>query len=226
MKRRFAIAVGILATTFLFGCQSFGQRDGGQMLGVSPEAQALADMMSGHFSSAAQSTLDPENYYDIRLRVAPIWTDRNDGPWLYVEQAAANRLDKPYRQRVYRVSQTGPKTFASAIYELPEPALNYAGAWRDPSRFAALTPTQLSERSGCTVYLTKQPDGTFAGSTRGSDCSSRLAGAAYATSEVTVTADSLQSWDRGFDENHEQVWGATEGPYIFVRVTDDEDAQS
>ena len=34
-------------------------------------------------------------------------------------------------------------------------------------------------------------------------------------------AASLASWDRGFDEAGVQVWGATEGPYVFDRLSDE-----
>ena len=27
----------------------------------------------------------------------------------------------------------------------------------------------------------------------------------------------LTSWDRGFDSNDKQVWGATSGPYVFKK---------
>jgi len=58
----------------------------------------------------------------------------------------------------------------------------------------------------------------FEGSTVGEGCGSSLRGAAYATSEVELWPTYLRTWDRGFDARGEQVWGATEGPYVFERV--------
>jgi hypothetical protein len=49
-----------------------------------PGMEQLAQWMSGSFSSAAQAAEDSA-YYDIRLEMAPIWTDRDDAVWLYVE---------------------------------------------------------------------------------------------------------------------------------------------
>ena len=57
----------------------------------------------------------------------------------------------------------------------------------------------------------------FEGATSGNGCISTLRGAAYATSEITLEHDLLVSWDRGWDEHHEQVWGATAGGYEFAR---------
>jgi hypothetical protein len=28
----------------------------------------------------------------------------------------------------------------------------------------------------------------------------------------------MESWDRGFDAQGNQVWGATKGPYVFDKV--------
>ena len=47
----------------------------------------LTAWMTGTFSSEAQAKDDPD-YYAIRMVLVPIWTERDDGPWFYVEQAA------------------------------------------------------------------------------------------------------------------------------------------
>ncbi len=181
-----------------------------------PDLDRLAAWMSGRFSSAAQAEADPD-FRDVRLTVTPIWSDRSDGKWLYVEQALGSSVDRPYRQRVYRLLRGENGTLESRVFLLPEPG-PFVGAGADPSRFAALSPERLLARNGCTVFL--RPDGpeAFTGSTSGRDCPSDLRGAAYATSEVRVTADSMRSWDRGFDAEGKQVWGAEKGPYLFLRL--------
>lgn len=208
-------AAALLALT---GCQGAG-------IGKPPanvpksDAQQLQEHMVGSFSSATQSAADPENYYDIRLHMAAIWNARTDGPWLYVEQAAAQNLERPYRQRVYRLSALPDTSIESQVFELPGDPIRLAGAWRDPALLDAIKPEQLVLRAGCGVILRRQPDGSFAGKTAGTGCESALRAARYATSEVTVAPHELRSWDRGFNERNEQVWGATEGPYIFRRVS-------
>jgi hypothetical protein len=172
--------------------------------------------MTGSFSSAEQAAADPD-FYDIRLEMVPIWTDRQDATWLYVEQAAAAQLDRPYRQRVYRLSEQQDQTFRSAVYELPGDPLMYAGAFREPARLNDLDPADLKIREGCAVILQRESAQSFVGSTVGRQCTSTLRGASHATSTVTVTATGIESWDRGFADSGEQVWGAEKGPYIFVR---------
>ncbi len=180
-----------------------------------PDLVQLADWMSGSFSSAAQAAEDSA-YYDIRLEMAPIWTDRDDAVWLYVEQAVAGMTSKPYRQRVYRVSRAENGVLASAVYTLPNPQ-KQVGAWRDREPLKYLTPEDLEIREGCTVSLLYYRKGFFGGGTDGNGCGSGLRGAAYATSEVIVRPDRIESWDRGFDADGAQVWGAEKGAYVFLR---------
>jgi len=172
-------------------------------------------MLVGCFDSAEQAKADPENYFDIRLRMAVIWPDRKDGPWLYVEQAAARSPQRPYRQRIYRLLRRGDR-LVSEVYELPGDPLRFAGAAGDAAKLAHLAPDQLTHKAGCDVVLWPTDDG-FMGATVGCECPSKLAGDSYATSEVRIYADRLETWDRGFDKDGRQVWGAEKGPYVFRR---------
>jgi len=63
---------------------------------------------------------------------------------------------------------------------------------------------------------------TYEGSTEGNNCESDLRGAKYATSEVKISKDGIISWDRGYDAEGKQVWGAEKGGYIFKRVIGNE----
>ena len=174
----------------------------------------LAEWMTGSFSSAAQAE-DDSNFYDIRLEMAPVWKDRDDAHWLYVEQAVGSMPQKPYRQRVYRVRHLEGNLYESAVFTLPEPE-NYVGVWQKEEPLDNLTPADLIPREGCTVYLTYMGDERFEGGTRDMDCLSTLKGAAYATSEVVIIPGRVESWDRGFDAEGNQIWGAETGPYIFI----------
>ena len=193
--------------------------------GGSKPTSDVASVLIGHFTSAAQAKADPE-FFEVQLHMAEIWTDRDDGPWIYVEQAMATALDKPYRQRIYRLvdRSAGPAApkVESQVFELPN-AMERIGAWKDPARFAGDSPEALIAREGCAITLTPAADGSdgvWSGSTEGDLCLSSLRGAKYATSEVWLTRTALRTWDRGFDAAGAQVWGAKKGPYIFDRVTE------
>jgi glycosidase len=176
----------------------------------------LVRLMTGSFSSHAQAEADTD-YLDIRLEMVPIWTERSDGPWLYVEQAVASHRNRPYRQRVYHLVVGEGGRISSEVYALPHP-LRFAGAWAEPARVDMITPDSLEIRDGCAVVLKRTGLGVFEGGTVGTGCASGLRGARYATSEVRITPQELVSWDRGFDEEGNQVWGATKGGYIFKKL--------
>jgi hypothetical protein len=175
----------------------------------------LVSWMAGSFSSAAQAATD-ESFFDVRLHMAPIWTGRADGRWLYVEQAVADSQDRPYRQRVYRVRRVAPDLYESAVYFLPDPDAAI-GAWRMNDPLADVAPTDLEPRTGCEILLRRRGD-AYVGSTLGRLCPSDLRGAAFATSDVRLDAAELVSWDRGFNAAGAQVWGARTGGYVFERI--------
>lgn len=175
----------------------------------------LLSFMTGSFDSSAQAESD-SNYYNISLEMHPVWEAR-EGHWLYVEQALAAKKDKPYRQRMYKVSYDKVnKNYVSAVYKLPNEK-DYIGMWQDEI-FSTLKEEDLILRSGCAVFLGRDESGAFIGSTNDSDCESTLRGATYATSLVSIYKDRIESWDQGFNDSGEQVWGAVEGPYIFNKL--------
>ena len=174
--------------------------------------------LTGSFSSLNQARNDAE-FYEIELHMVPIWTDRTDGPWLYVEQAVASSADQPYRQRVYHLTQTGENAYVSTVYSF-ENALDFAGDYQLERPLESLSPSDLTIREGCAITVRwDASEKAFIGSTNGRDCQSSLRGSTYATSEVYLHHDRLITWDRGFDDAGEQVWGATKGGYVFDRVS-------
>lgn len=214
-------------------------------ISFTPELTIMAYATSGSFSSAAQAVEDPDNFRDIRLEMRRIWRDldangkrpanmRGDGFrvashifvfWVYVEQAASESLDRPYRQRIYRFRPLATNIWESTIYELPGDPLRFAGAHDDPSLLDGIAPSDLIKRDGCEVILYyEHGEGaawTITGGTVSTRCASDWGGAAYATSEVTITLDAMLTWDRGFAADGTQVWGSTAGPYRFDRVDSD-----
>lgn len=176
-------------------------------------AARVAAMMQGHYDSRDQAARDAD-YHAISLVMVPIWPTRTDGHWLYVEQAMADKPAEPYRQRVYRVAGGADGAVVSEVYTLAEPKV-YVQGWRTGA-LARLEHKALAPRTGCAVHLRAQVEG-WTGATRGKACASERSGAAYATAEVQLDGARLTSWDRGFDAADGQAWGATKGPYVFIK---------
>ena len=177
---------------------------------------SLVNLMQGSFSSEEQSFQD-SGYFNIILHLKRIWHDRTDGYWLYVEQALSDKPESPYRQRVYRVTNTYEGRFESAVFTIPIPS-RFVFEWKKENPLPDLTPDSLSQRVGCSVILTLMNDGSYEGGTSGKDCAGEQRRADYVTSEVKISEEGILSWDRGFDKNDIQVWGAEKGGYFFKRI--------
>ena len=181
--------------------------------------QTVKKWMVGTFNSHQQSKQAPGDFHDIRLVQVPIWEFRDDGPWLYVEQAHSDALNKPYRQRVYQLSIQSDGRIDSQVFDLPGNPLDYTAPWRGDGSLGGLHPDSLVPRPGCTVVFKKVDGNTFKGGIEGTGCPSDLSGATYLSSDVTLRSDRILVWDRGYGPQGQQVWGSTSGPYIFRRTS-------
>lgn len=179
-----------------------------------PSLDLLKRYMVGSYSSAVQSARDT-SYKNIELEMARIWLKDPDGIWLYVEQAVAKAKDRPYRQRVYHLTQRDDSTFISTVCGLDSMHL-FTGAYKDVARFAALKPSDAKPLPGCDLVLHWR-QGHFIGSTNDKACKNAWGKAVYATSEVNIGPQGMVSWDRGYDASNKQVWGAERGGYEFVK---------
>ena len=175
----------------------------------------LISIMQGSYSSEKQSIADT-SYFNISLRMVPIWKNKKDH-YLYVEQAMFKKQEKPYRVRIYKVTQLSEDEFISEIQTLKNEK-DWIGKWKTPEAFDALAARDIELKSGCGVKLKRIGKNKFVGSTGEKTCPSELRGAAYASSKVTVLSDQIISWDQGFDKNDKQVWGAEKGGYLFEKI--------
>lgn len=201
-------SVLLLLTLVIISCKS--TKNGGNQ--SEANLNELVTIMQGQYSSEAQSKRDT-SYYTISLRMVPIW--KNKGHYLYVEQAMFSKQEKPYRVRIYKISQRGDE-YISEIHTLKNEK-NWIGKWKTPEAFESLTENDIELKPGCEVVLKRVGKNKFEGQTGIKTCPSELRGASYATSKVTVTENEILSWDQGFDKNDKQVWGAEKGGYEFVK---------
>ena len=119
MKNRITLFIMVLSGLVIF--QSCTQNSDLN----DPKLQQLSSWMTGSFSSKMQSEADT-NFFNIHLHMVPIWQERTDAIWLYVEQAAAWSLDKPYRQRVYKLRRLDDNLFESSVFSITDP-IRFAG---------------------------------------------------------------------------------------------------
>ena len=208
------ISTSVLLVIFLVASVACKRSSEKKKASTDQELETLFALMQGSFDSEKQALAD-STYYNISLHMYPIWKEK--GNWLYVEQAMKSMQDKPYRQRIYEVKRKQDGQLASYVYTLPADSL-WIGKWKTPQAFDSLSVEQLTLRKGCEVLLNATADGVFRGKTQDGTCESTLRGASYAMSEVEITRKGITSWDQGFDAEGQQVWGATEGGYVFDRL--------
>ncbi|MBL8717213.1 MAG: chromophore lyase CpcT/CpeT [Myxococcales bacterium] len=200
-------------TTDAGGVEEAGDT-GGAEVAEKDLAVELERYLTGRFDSVTQAKADL-SYFEIQLQTCKVEAPALGAHVLYVEQARMDTLSAPYRQRLYVIEKKGAGA-VSRVFELVSP-VKAKGLCKDPSRIA-FDPTMVTERAGCAVVVNWETD-RFVGGTNGRDCPSDLSGATYATSEVTIDAAGMKSWDRGFDDAGVQKWGATKGGYVFERRT-------
>ena len=143
--------VAMLLPLALLACNAMPSRLAGTSADLSADpAAAVAKMMQGHYDSRDQAAAD-KTYFPIALAMVPIWPERSDGYWLYVEQAMADSPDKPYRQRVYRVYNGERGEVISEVFTFAGPE-RFVQGWRTGT-LAGLYRDGLQPRVGCAAAM-------------------------------------------------------------------------
>ncbi|WP_299277249.1 chromophore lyase CpcT/CpeT [uncultured Psychroserpens sp.] len=202
----------LLIAISLFNCKNDTSNSQDNL--SSEHLSELFALMQGSYNSEIQSQVD-STYYNISLHMYPIWKDK--GNFLYVEQALNSKQDQPYRQRIYEVTQLNDSVYSSAIYTIEYDSL-WIGKWKTPEAFDTLNLDKVTKKEGCEVLLKRLESNLYQGETGEKTCESTLYGASYATSEVEIMEDKIISWDRGFDDKGDHIWGAEKGGYIFIKL--------
>lgn len=178
--------------------------------------------MTGSFSSETHADTTVNQYIvDVRLHCAQIWHDRNVGEniyWVYVEQAYANNLTHPYRQRIYKMILTPDGDMYDEVYSVPNSS-TYLHAYQDVSVLDALTEADLTQKVGCDVDFLWNGE-YYEGTTTGTGCViNGIPGVNYIVSESSFRPDRMTSWDRGYSSSGQWTMGP-DWPYIFDKLED------
>jgi hypothetical protein len=174
----------------------------------------------GRFTSVEQHRANPA-YAEVEARVVRIWPEREDGLWIYQEQAilsgAADRdaaRARPYFQRVSRISTEPDGTLLRETFAIQEPA-RFVGLGGEGYGGPALRQEDLGE-AGCPIRIEAAGHGHFAAMSGA--CPNSHRGAVSMRSASVLAGDRLVNWDRGFGADGRQLWGPEAGGYVFVRM--------
>ncbi|XP_038685342.1 chromophore lyase CRL, chloroplastic-like isoform X2 [Tripterygium wilfordii] len=173
-------------------------------------ARLVSQSLSGEKFSMEQASRDPDNYFNIRMHTCPAAEMVDGSKVLYLEQAFWRTPKKPFRQRFNMLSSYAIrdaeeyKNFCDRPKDqrpLPEEVIS------DIAEHLMTIPLKRCDRVKRCLYEGSTPPGGFPNS---------WSGATYCTSEVAIVKNNeMHIWDRGYDDDGNQVWGAKEGPYEF-----------
>lgn len=184
----------------------------------------LARWMTGSFDTFAQVDADEEadaKYRHIRalMHLTPVTiSGLNKGFAFYVENQAAETRTKPYRQRVYYLSDVGGK-ISLQVFRIRDDE-NFINAQKDISKLRSLTFDRLTKEEGCDLTYVRVDKNTFKGSNFGNKaCKSSLRGATHTNSESEISAGRWVNLDQGFDDDGNHKWGPPPGTigHVFIK---------
>ncbi|PKA47600.1 hypothetical protein AXF42_Ash014796 [Apostasia shenzhenica] len=186
-------------------------------------ARVVAQALSDEKLSREQAYRDPDNYFNLRLIVFIAFEMVDGSRVLYFEQAFSRTPQKPFLDKFYIVKPC-PKEMKCDV-ELSSYAIrdteeyrNFCDRPRDQRPQDEEVVGDIAEHL-TTIHLCRCERGKrclYEGSTMPGGFPNSWNGASYCTSELMIHKNGeVHTWDRGYDDDGNQVWGPKEGPYEF-----------
>ncbi|MCH2044660.1 MAG: chromophore lyase CpcT/CpeT [Saprospiraceae bacterium] len=120
--------------------------------GIENRFDHFKQQVVGHFSNKEQL----ENYSidekEQELIIIPIFKDRPDEFWVYVELFSPSLVDQPIEQRVQRFRKVERDTILVEVYYLPQPE-EYINEWKKDKPFENLEKKDLVRDNGCDMII-------------------------------------------------------------------------
>ncbi|PSB23843.1 chromophore lyase CpcT/CpeT [Stenomitos frigidus] len=192
----------------------------GTPMPLEQQVEAVATRLEGVMDTAAQASVNPKvsNVRMTSCRV-PLAEDENALQskmiMLYQEQALADELTKPYRQRFLQLSASPmSQSVRSRAFKPAHPA-----AWVNFCNKLPADRTVKPEDMGtvvCNVFLRHSGD-DYVGNTPADGCAANVRGTVRIKNHIVLRQSGMDTWDRGFDAAGRQVWGAKAESYQFRR---------
>ncbi|PON97481.1 Chromophore lyase CpcT/CpeT [Trema orientale] len=189
-------------------------------------ARLVARSLSGEKFSRDQASRDPDHYFNFRMLTCPAAEMVDGSKVLYFEQVSAafwRTPQKPFRQRFYMVKPC-PKELKCDV-ELSSYAIRDAEEYKNfcdrPKDQRPLPEEVIGDIAEhlTTIHLKRCDRGKrclYEGATPPEGFPNSWNGAAYCTSELSILRNNeIHVWDKGYDDDGNQVWGPKEGPYEF-----------
>ncbi len=182
---------------------------------LSQQVNRVVQYLDGQLSTSHRAANNPQ-VADVTMTTCRVQLEPaafNDRVYLYQEQAITSRMKQPYRQRILEISARPlSQTVRSRTFKLVDQTqwVNFCDR-----------PRQLIQRSDlapavCSVFL-KARNEEFTGVTEATGCPAQVRGAVLIRNRIRLYPGGMETWDRGYDAQGQQVWGAGNAPYQFRR---------
>ncbi|MEM7063596.1 MAG: chromophore lyase CpcT/CpeT [Cyanobacteria bacterium P01_B01_bin.77] len=175
---------------------------------------AVVDHLTRPMDTLAQAERDPR-FVGVQMTTCTIQIT-GQGPeqpavYLYQEQALTERIEHPYRQRFLQITLSEDSTRVESRTFKPSTPEIWTGFCQ---RAEPTVDANVLGQLVCVVGLRPSSLG-YVGSTPDEGCPVNLQGAVRLTNTIVLHQDGMDTWDRGFDPNGIQVWGARAEPYQY-----------
>lgn len=206
-----AATVALLANGWQSGAKALTPNEA-SAIAIEQQVQAVVEHLVGIMDTSAQAAANPEAP-NVRMTTCQVRVPDSEAVFLYQEQALAKSLDRPYRQRFLRIAPSGEGDSVESKAYKPLSAETWIGLC---DRAAEQRTIQLSEMNDgeCSVFLVPI-DKVYVGNTQAGGCATNVRGAVRITNTIFLHAAGMDTWDRGFDANGKQVWGADGQAYQY-----------
>ncbi|OIV97044.1 hypothetical protein TanjilG_11561 [Lupinus angustifolius] len=174
-------------------------------------ATFVSRSLTGEKYSKEQASKNPDNYFNIRMLTCPAAELVDGSNVLYFEQRFF--MVKPCPKEL----KCDVELSTYAIRDMEE-YKNFCDRSKDQRPQPEEVIGDIAEHL-TTVELKRCSRGKrclYEGSTPPGGFPNSWNGASYCTSELAVMKNNeIHMWDRGFDDDGNQIWGPKEGPYEF-----------
>jgi CpeT/CpcT family (DUF1001) len=189
---------------------------------LAPHVQQVAAYLTGILETTVPAAAQPGSWVTIRMTTCAVHRlEQPDAVWLYQEQASTDTLAQPYRQRFLNiVASPYSQTVKSLSFKPVNPKqwVNFCDRAAGDRRILARDLGTLV----CSVFLKPQHDAAgaplYQGNTPADGCPANVRGAVRIRNHIRLYRTGMETWDRGFDAQGQQVWGAKTEAYRYRKI--------
>jgi len=187
---------------------------------IDPQVNDIINHLVGRMDTSAQNLANP-SAPNVRMTTCVVEVSGIENEvnsiYLYQEQALSNQLNQPYRQRFLEIRPVATEEKVESTAFKPINPQKWVNLCDRPETQRNVNSFDLGE-AVCTVSL--RPLMTiYIGETPPEGCPTNVRGAVRITNTVILHSQGMDTFDRGFDAQGNQVWGAENQGYQFRWIT-------